>query len=186
MSLTWYRERDPSHDTILDTARLFITSVHVCSEVIEWEIWHSEFRSYLSPTLALEYMEEYRAYEHHSRISLRHKTRLRHDAIDPIIVTRFYEMRTEEPHNNRGLRMHQLQIRYRERRKRQVKKTHYAVSFWSFTSSNSSRELRIISAIENFWFERLCSSGTATHLIRADFADNTQFNESSKTRQSTG
>jgi hypothetical protein len=101
MSLTCHREYDATSDAILDTTHFFLASMHIRCEVIYRQIRHSELSSYLSPALALEYMEEYTAYEYHSGVSLRHKTRLRHDAIDPVIVTRLYEMSTQEPHEQR-------------------------------------------------------------------------------------
>jgi hypothetical protein len=101
MSLTCHRECDTPTDTILDTTHFFYTSMHIGREVIYRQIRHSELGSYLSPALALEYMEEYTSHEYHGRVSLRHKTRLRNDAIDPVIVTRFYEMGTQEPHEQR-------------------------------------------------------------------------------------
>ncbi len=98
MSLISNIEDDSTSDTIFENFSKLWCRLELPIEIVDGDMWYSEFRCYLAPRFFCKNMKKYSLHKNEWRKFLRNKSGSLTHARNTIIISGFYVLKTNKPH----------------------------------------------------------------------------------------
>ncbi len=103
-----YVENDTTDNTILENFSEFWCRLNLRIKIVNRNVRNSEFTRYLAPRFLRKNMEEYSLHENKRREFLRDKSRPFTHARNTIVISRFYVLKANKPHEKRIARIERI------------------------------------------------------------------------------